>query len=282
MATIAANPIQFPVEEFTNRLQQNHIFNLPAHQALQITGIDQETCLEPVRAPLNERLDAIERVFNRILQNQQLRIDDITTEGAIRYDAFAPGSFSILSSNPLEIRVRPWDVAIAFRSLFDPNRQERNFQFLPHQKIIFTDLNSRAVTWAGNAGLTFWLSNYLRDQTPQGFAVDIIGNQLAIGTSDAGTGLALTDDAGLRIRVRKTGPTSDTQAPPVQGIPPQATHGAAFYDASQFEQVLAQNAHADEDSSCTETLDKWFSGIFSSISSFFSSLFSCLCCKPSE
>ncbi|MBS0650553.1 MAG: hypothetical protein JSR93_05270 [Verrucomicrobia bacterium] len=282
MATIGANPIQFPVEEFSNRLHQNHRFNLPANQALQITGVDQEACLEPVRAPLNEKLDAIERVFNRILQNQQLRIDDIATEGAIRYDAFAPGSFSIFSSNPLEIRVRPWDVAIAFRSLFDPNRQERNFQFLPHQKIIFTDLNSRAVTWAGNAGLTFWLSNYLRDQTPQGFAVDIIGNQLAIGASDAGTGLALTDDAGLRIRVRKTGPTSNTQAAPVQGTPPQAAHGAAFYDVNQFEQAVAQDAPANDDSSWTEMLGKWVSGIFSSVSSFFSSLFSCLCCKPGQ
>ncbi|MBS0652840.1 MAG: hypothetical protein JSR39_04845 [Verrucomicrobia bacterium] len=282
MATVTTNTLRYSAGEFSNLLRQNPRFNLLQNQALQITGIDQEACLEPTRVRPEERLDAIERVFNRVLQDQQLRIDDINTDGSLRYNVFAPGSFSILSDSPLEIRARPWDVAIAFRSLFDPNRQERNFRFLPNQQVIFTDLNSRQVTWAGNSGLSFWLSNYLRDQTPQGFAVDITGNQLVIGASDSGTGLALTDDAGLHIRVRRTGATSDALSPAPTGSPPQATHGAAFYDTSEFEEAMPQSFSSDAEESCTDMLSRWVSGFFSSISSFFSSLFSCLCCKSSE
>lgn len=282
MATATTNPLRYSAGEFSNLLRQNPRFNLLQNQALQITGIDPEACLEPTRVRPEERLDAIERVFNRVLQDQQLRIDDIYTDGSLRYNVFAPGSFSILSDSPLEIRARPWDVAIAFRSLFDPNRQERNFRFLPNQQVIFTDLNSRQVTWAGNSGLSFWLSNYLRDQTPQGFAVDITGNQLVIGASDNGTGLALTDDAGLRIRVRRTGSTFDTPNPAPTGASPQGTHGAAFYDTCNFEEAMPQGPSTDAEESCIDMLSGWVSGFFSSISSFFSSLFSCLCCKPSE
>lgn len=279
MATAAANPLRYSTEEFSQILHQNPRFNLPQNQALQITGIDPEACLEPTRVRPEERLDAIERVFNRVLQDQRLRIDDIATDGALRYNVFAPGSFSILSDSPLEIRARPWDVAIAFRSLFDPNRQERNFRFLPNQQVIFTDLNSRQVTWAGNSGLSFWLSNYFRDQTPQGFAVDITGNQLVIGASDNGTGLALTDDAGLRIRVRRTGAISDALNTAPTGASPQATHASAFYDACEFEEAIPQGPSADAEESCTDMLSGWVSGFFSSISTFFSSLFSCLFCK---
>ncbi len=272
MATATTNPSLYSAGEFSNILQQNHRLNLDANQKLQITGIDQEVCLELTRARPEEKLDAIEKIFNRILQDQQLRIDDISTEGVIEYKVSAPGSLSILSNSPLEIRVRPWDVAIAFRSLFDPKQKERIFRFLPNQQVIFTDLNSSNVTWADNSGLYFWLSNYLKDEAPQGFTVDIKGNKLQIGEGDNITGLALTDAVALEIRARRTGPTG-TQTPVTQAPKPQETQGGAFYDACQFEQALVPDSSSDEEESCTEMLSRWVSKFFSSISFFFSSLF---------
>ena len=281
MATSGLNPLRYSANDFSQILHRNPKFNLNASQTLQITDVDQEVCREPTRVPAEQRLNAIEKVFNRVLRTAELRLDDLSTTGELRYDTTAPGSFSIVSNNPLEIRARPWDVNIAFRSLFDPNREERIFRFLPNQHIVFTDLNSRNVIRPDNSDLSLLLNSYLRSSTPQGFAVDIVGNQLVIGSSDNGISLELSDDLGLQLTVRKTEPTPPNPAPATQAAVSSAVlPEATFYDVSRFEQILPQQgSSADEEKSYCELFKNWITGIFGSISSFFSSLFCCFCCK---
>lgn len=271
MSTSTPSPLSLNGNQFSQAIQQTASLDLQPNQELQITGIDPALCNQPTQVPPEQRLDAIEKIFNRILRDQHLQIDEIATDGSIRFCDLSNGTFSIRSSESLQLRVRPWDVNVPFQSLFDPNKTIRQFRFLPNQRVVFNDLNSRTVVLDPNENTrNFHLSQYLRTNSPQGFSIDIQGNPLFIGPGNNDSGLALESPEGLKLQVSQTGPISLTAA--LSSSAPVSQD--YFTDLADFE--LPQEEPVKE-KSCCQWFTDWIGSIFSAIGSFFSCLFCCNC-----
>ncbi len=255
MATID-RPFQYSADSFRAAMQQNVRLDLFAGDELRVSGVDGAACQEVADVLPAERLDAIKRLFNRILQPVDLCLDEMVTEGSLQYRVVREGEFTLQADRPLRIGVRPVDVAILFCSLFDPMRSERQLRFLPQQKVYFTDWNFRDVVPCSNvADVGFWFNAHLSRRIPNGFTCDIMApGNLNVASSEDGI-FRMKGDEGIIITIRRR---SLQLAPAPVVLPPAAM------DLQRFERPRQQGCVAR---------------LLSSISAFFSTLWRVLFCQ---